>query len=138
MRMIKHDPGPSPFVPGAEVGVGDGCRPYRLGRVSKVRKNGNFTIFFESGEQSSGQYRRSGGDVAWPCGESRYASVVARLWNAEARRDNVELIFAHYHAVRCHALRALFAEPSKLDRGFVVRFAKFIAAEAVVALGTKQ
>lgn len=138
VRMIKVDSGPNPFVPGAAVGVGDGRRPYRLGRVSKVRKNGNFTIFFESGEQSNAQYRRTSCDVAWPCGDTRYSAVVARLWNAAAQRENAELIAARNHAARCHAIRTLFAEPTRLDRGFVVRFAKMIAAEAVVALGTKQ
>lgn len=137
VRMIKVDPGPSPFVPGAEVGVGDGRRPYRFGRVSKVYKNSNFTIAFDDGCQSNGQYRRTGGDVAWPCGDSRYSAVVARLWNAAAQRENAELIAARNHAARCHAIRTLFAEPARLDRGFVVRFAKMIAAEAVVALGTR-
>lgn len=78
-----------------------------------------------------------------------YASIVERTGNPYAHHrepficavspERVEkYVAAAARAARCHALRALFAEPARLDRGFVVRFAKMIAAEAVVALGTKQ
>jgi hypothetical protein len=121
MRYSRSE-GLKPFVSGDPVAIDFGPgRPYRLGRVGKVMKNGNFRL-----EGSDQQYRQNGDST----GESFSGHAVVHLTPAVEAEQKVRLRLAR-HARRCRDLGEAFRRPDLVDPRLTEMIAELVREWAI-------
>lgn len=132
MKGKRFDPGPSPFVAGADVAVIDHDGVIRKRQVGKVYKNGNFTLAVKDPPRGDrpDQWRQYG-DRACLVGQGKWGRSSCHPWTPKLAEEATRQAWARRHKHLCRTLSTLFASPAVLDAGFVEDICEIVAAKAV-------
>lgn len=136
MKGKRFDPGPSPFITGADVAVVDHNGVIRKSQVDKVYKNGNFTLAArDPARNERPEQWRPHGDRASLVGQSKWGRSSCHPWTPALAEEAAWQAWNRRHKGLCNALARLFDKPGDLDPGFVEDVCEFVAARAVAGLG---
>jgi len=135
----RFDPGPSPFVAGADVAVIDHDGVIRKRQVDKVYKSGNFTLVTKHPDRGvrPDQWRPYG-DRAGLVGQGKWGRSSCHPWTPKLAEEAIRQAWARRHKHLCRSLAELFSKPDVLDAGFVEDICEAVAAKAVAGFCGEQ
>lgn len=139
MKGKRFDPGPSPFVAGADVAVIDHDGVIRRRQVGKVYKSGNFTLAAKDHARAERPEQwRPYGDRAALVGGGKWCRSSCHPWTPALAEEASRQAWARRHKALCRSLAELFSKPDALDAGFVEDICEIVAAKAVAGFCGEQ